>query len=84
MYRELDRNKEYVHTVYHSHTHRDATPSQVDIDNAWEDDAHWLIIATDHGRKALRAWRIWGGRATEEPVVITRAAGPTLASSARS
>lgn len=72
LYRELDREREYVDVVYHSHVNgSEAIPSRDDVENADLEDAHYLIVATrGRGPRRMRSWRILNGHATEERIVV--------------
>lgn len=71
---EMDRAGEDPAVIYHSHTASDAYPSQIDVDNATEPDAHYVIVSTrgvnDGSVLQFRSYQIVDGEATEELVEL--------------
>ena len=59
----------YGVAIYHSHPRSAAEPSQTDI-NLAEYPEYLYVIVSLAEEPDVRAWRIEGGRVTEEPVEI--------------
>lgn len=53
---------------WHSHLASRAIPSTTDRDEAWEDTTY-LIVSLAGVRPELRAWRLAGGRWSEQEIV---------------
>lgn len=65
-----DRGERF--TIYHSHTHSEAYPSQTDIRLAAYPEATYLIVTLqDSANPAMRAFAILDGEVTEKPVLFT-------------
>jgi [CysO sulfur-carrier protein]-S-L-cysteine hydrolase len=58
-------------SVWHSHTHTDAYPSDTDVRKAAEPDWLYVIVSLKHAEPVLRAYRIRDGEVAEVDVVIT-------------
>lgn len=56
--------------VWHSHTHTAAYPSPTDVNQAPDPDWHYVLVSLSDTEPVLRSYRIIGGQAEEEPVVI--------------
>lgn len=70
----FDRDWEFV-SIYHSHTHTPAFPSQTDVARAaYPEAVYTLVSLQDRANPDLRAFRILEGRIEELPVVITEVA----------
>ncbi|WP_152361369.1 Mov34/MPN/PAD-1 family protein [Microlunatus speluncae] len=64
-----------VLVVYHSHTSTEAYPSRTDISEAYEPQAHYVIVSLEEsgreeGPVSVRAYRILDGDVTEEEITI--------------
>lgn len=69
-----DRDWDFV-SIYHSHTHSPAFPSQTDVARAaYPEAVYTLVSLADRANPDLRAFRILEGRIEELPVVITEVA----------
>ena len=68
-----DSGEELV-AIFHSHTHSPAVPSPTDLRAAMYPDAFYLLASLSEPdappERALRAWRIRGGRSLEVPLTI--------------
>ncbi len=63
-----DKDWEVV-TIYHSHTHSPAFPSQTDVERAFHPDASYVLVSLqDRSQPDLRAFRIIEGTITEMQV----------------
>lgn len=71
---EMDERGEDPVVIYHSHTASDAYPSQIDVGNATEPDAHYVIVSTrgvnDGSVLQFRSFQIRDGGVTEEFVEL--------------
>ena len=56
--------------IYHSHPRSPAEPSQTDINLAEYPDYTYLIVSLADEEPTVRAWRIAGGRVTEEAIEV--------------
>lgn len=58
-------------SIYHSHTHTPAFPSQTDVERAGYPDAVYTLVSlADRQKPDLRAFRILDGRIEELPVKL--------------
>ena len=75
--RELEGGPERIVGHYHSHPDHPASPSERDLDMAFEPDLFWLIVAVENGAAAgARAWRLdRESRTAEEIEIETDGAG---------
>lgn len=67
---DLDERGEDPHVIYHSHPRGLPDPSPQDIAWAADPEPLYLIVSLRTGQPHVKAWRIVGGRATEEPIEI--------------
>jgi len=59
-----------IASIYHSHTHTPAFPSQTDVERAFYPEAVYVLVSlADRQRPDLRAFTILDGRIEELPVV---------------
>ena len=66
-----DRDWDIV-SIYHSHTHSPAFPSQTDVERAFYPEAVYVLVSlADRQKPDFRAFRILEGRIEELPVVST-------------
>jgi proteasome lid subunit RPN8/RPN11 len=75
LYREMDHRGEEPVVIYHSHTHTQAYPSQIDLSLASEPGAHYVLVSTrehgnDEGPVDFRSFRIVDGTIREEAVAV--------------
>ncbi len=63
--------------VVHSHTHTEAYPSPIDVDQAVDPSWHYLIASFCRVMPSLRSYRIVGGAAEEEELRIVATMGGT-------
>ncbi|WP_433242464.1 Mov34/MPN/PAD-1 family protein [Actinomadura nitritigenes] len=68
VWRDMDARGEDPVVVYHSHPTTAAVPSPSDIGGAWDPSVHYLIVSTRDPVPEVRAYRIKGLVAAEEPV----------------
>lgn len=72
--RGMERRREEVVAIYHSHTRGQAYPSRTDIEHAVDPKLHYLIVSADGGKEpGLRSFRICNGRVVEERIVVVSA-----------
>lgn len=65
----FDRDWDVV-SIYHSHTHTPAFPSQTDVERAFYPEAVYVLVSLqDRANPDFRAFRILEGRIEELPVV---------------
>lgn len=69
--RDAEASGSSVIGVFHSHTHTDPYPSPTDVDQAPDPTWHYVIVSLRLEAASLRSYRIAGGVATEEAVVVT-------------
>lgn len=69
--REIDGGPERIIGHYHSHPDHPASPSERDLDMAFEPELLWLIIAVENGVAAgVHAWRLDGKTKTTHEIEI--------------
>lgn len=56
--------------VYHSHPATPARPSAEDIKLAYDSDILYIIVSLANGSRAVRGYRISGGRVDEETLIV--------------
>ncbi len=67
IYREIEDNGWDILGIYHSHTHTQAYPSATDVQLAfWPETLYFIISLEDPKRPVFRAFRIVGGKISEE------------------
>jgi proteasome lid subunit RPN8/RPN11 len=66
---ELD-DEGYEIGIYHSHPRSPAEPSQTDINLAQYPHWTWLIVTLQDEEPDIRAWRIDGGKVSEEQIEV--------------
>lgn len=60
-----------LHTIYHTHTHSEAYPSETDRKQAFYPDAYYMVISlSDRENPVLRAFTIRDGEIAEEDVKV--------------
>lgn len=69
--REIDANDWDVWAIYHSHLETEARPSPTDVRLAtnWP-DPYYLVVSLQDDEPVLKAWRIVGDDAVEEPLEV--------------
>jgi proteasome lid subunit RPN8/RPN11 len=67
---DAERNGLEIVGVFHSHTHTDAYPSPTDIEQAPDPNWHYVLVSLRNSHPVLRSYRILGGNAEEESVII--------------
>ena len=71
-FNEMDDEGWELHTIYHTHTHSEAFPSETDRKQAFYPDAHHLLVSlSDRNNPVLRAFTIHDGLVEEQDVTIT-------------
>ena len=71
VWREIDDADEEVVVIYHSHTMTEPAPSRTDLQFAeGTGEALWLLVSTRSDDDEVKAWRIVGGAAVEEEIVL--------------
>ena len=69
IYRECDENGWEFTVIYHSHTASEAYPSATDVRLAFWPEAYYVLVSLLDGENpAVRAFRIEGGRVSEEEI----------------
>lgn len=69
VFEAIERDGFDLLAIYHSHPTTPAVPSDLDLRLALYPDARYVIVSlADPTRPELRAYRIAGGVATEEPI----------------
>ena len=69
--REIDGGPEKIVGHYHSHPNRPASPSERDLDTAFEPELIWLIVAVKNGAATgVQAWRLDGKTKTAHEIEI--------------
>jgi len=68
---EIDEKDWEIVSIYHSHTHTPAFPSQTDVERAYYPEAVYTLVSlADRQDPDLRAFRILDGRIEELPVAM--------------
>lgn len=73
LHHDMTARDEEAVVIYHSHTqdYSEAYPSAIDVDSAWEPQAHYVIVGTkDPEQHELRSFRIVDGVVTEEEIDV--------------
>jgi proteasome lid subunit RPN8/RPN11 len=68
--RDAESRGQQILGVFHSHTHTDAYPSSTDVAQAPDPAWHYVLVSLRDTHPVVRSYRIVGGRAEEEPVVV--------------
>lgn len=68
--RHAEDNGWEIFGVVHSHTHTPAHPSPTDLAQAPDPSWRYPILSLSDQGPSLRSWRLEGGNATEEAVVV--------------
>jgi [CysO sulfur-carrier protein]-S-L-cysteine hydrolase len=61
--KEMDREKEEILAIYHSHTETDPMPSKTDIQKAHWPESFYMIVSLKDPKPRVRAYRIIDGQA---------------------
>ena len=77
--RDAERNGTQLIGVFHSHTHTDAYPSPTDVDQAPDLSWHYVVVSLRDSHPVVRSYRIGGGLAEEESVVVLGQAAVAVA-----
>lgn len=68
---EIDDEGLDLFAIYHSHTHSEAYPSEIDRRQAFYPEARYLVLSlSDRENPVIRAFRIEDGEVTEEELSI--------------
>ena len=69
---ELDERGWDLWSIYHSHTHSEAYPSDTDVKLAFYPDARYILVSlADRADPVTRSFFIVDGEVTEEELAIT-------------
>jgi proteasome lid subunit RPN8/RPN11 len=70
-FNEMDDEGWELHTIYHTHTHSEAYPSETDRKQAFYPDAYYMVMSlSDRENPELRAFTIRDGEIAEEEVKV--------------
>jgi [CysO sulfur-carrier protein]-S-L-cysteine hydrolase len=69
---EIDDHGWNLWAIYHSHTHSEAHPSEIDVRLAFYPDAKYLLLGlADRDQPVMRAFSIVDGVVTEQELTVT-------------
>jgi proteasome lid subunit RPN8/RPN11 len=70
-FNEMDEEGWELHTIYHTHTHSEAYPSETDRKQAFYPDAYYMVMSlSDRENPVLRAFTIRDSEIAEEDVKV--------------
>jgi len=69
---ELDERGWELWSIYHSHTHSEAYPSETDVRLAFYPEARYILVSlADREDPVIRSFSIVDGEVTEEELILT-------------
>ncbi len=69
--RQADENNLQIVSVWHSHTHTEAYPSETDVRQALDPSWIYVLVSLRNPQPEVRAYRIITGQITEIDVIVS-------------
>jgi [CysO sulfur-carrier protein]-S-L-cysteine hydrolase len=70
VFKELQRDKQDLIAIYHSHVQTEPFPSRTDIEQVTWPEAFYVIVSLATERPQVRAWRIVDRHVTEHAIIV--------------